>query len=125
MTFPTQRTCSHVRFRAHIDARAALAVQAVQATETLFATRTIGQVALARLRDHALGHDRRAHGFVARVADARESQQRADDGNEEGIFHLGNAHPHRPFHMRTLCRTIPVFRSDASYNEPIYIYIYI
>jgi len=36
-------------------ARAAFTVQIVEATETFFAARTVYQVALARLCDHALG----------------------------------------------------------------------
>jgi len=72
-------------------ARAALAVQVAEAAETLLATRTVGQVAFARLRDHALGHDGRAHGLVARVADVRERQQQTDDGDEENVvFHLAD-----------------------------------
>lgn len=69
-------------------ARAALAVQVVQAAEALFAARTVGQVALARLRDHAFGHDGRAHGLVARVTDARERGQRADDDGEPKALHV-------------------------------------
>lgn len=73
------------------NARAAFAVQGVQAAEAFLAARTVGQVALARLRDHALGHDGRAHGLVARVTQVRERQQRADHGNEEYVLHLGDA----------------------------------
>jgi len=38
-------------------ARAAFTVQIVEATETFFAARTVYQVTLARLCDHALGDD--------------------------------------------------------------------
>lgn len=78
-------------------ARAAFAVQVVQTTETLFATGTVGQVAFARLCDHALGHDGRADGFVASVTDVRERHQRTDDRNEKDVFHLADA-----FHMRNV-----------------------
>lgn len=83
------------------DARATLAVQVAQATETFFATRTVGQVAFARLRDHTLGHDGRAHGLVARVADVRERQQRTDDSDEENVvFHFANTSSLSRSHMR-------------------------
>lgn len=68
-------------------ARTAFAVQVVQAAETFLAARTVGQVAFARLRDHALGHDGRAHGLVARVTDDRERDQRTDDGDEQDVLH--------------------------------------
>jgi len=69
-------------------ARAAFAVQIVEATETFFATRTVYQVALARLCDHALGDNRCAHSLVASVSHVRERDQRPDDSDKKYVLHL-------------------------------------
>lgn len=68
--------------------RAAFTVQIVEATETFFAARTIYQVALARLCNHALGDDRRAYSLVARVTYVRKCHQRPDDGDKKYVFHF-------------------------------------
>lgn len=73
-------------------ARTAFTVQVVEAAETFFATRTVGQVAFARLCDHTLGHNGRAHGLVACVTDVRERHQRTDNGDEKNVLHLVVSH---------------------------------
>lgn len=69
-------------------ARAAFTVQIIEATETFFAAWTIYQVALARLCNHALGDDRRAHSFIAGVTYVCKRQQWSDDGDKKYVLHL-------------------------------------
>lgn len=54
-----------VRLRAHLETAAALGVQVAQALGALLAAGAALHVALAALRQHALGDDRGAHHLVA------------------------------------------------------------